>query len=106
MSFLSQLSSYDASAERYSRLVVQHSLFPILQIYLPSLSESERVDAVIYTIRQSVDFAQLTPMKMAEYWAEGVEPRIWEAINVFVPPWKTAAADWWGRRLRDQEEYE
>jgi len=85
------------------------TMFPILSLRFHGLSESLCVDAVITAIRRSFDFGKLSVPQMAEYWAEGVEPRLWEAITVFVPADKVAAAIRRGRRLREDredEEYE
>jgi len=84
-------------------------MFPILSLHFHGLSESLRVDAVVCALRRSFDFAKLPVRQMAEYWAEGVEPRLWVAISVFVPADKVAAAARWGLRMRwdrEDEEYE
>ena len=83
-----------------------YSMFPILELRFHGLSESDRADAVVSAIRRSFDFGKMSLQQMAEYWAEGVEPRIWEAINVFVPARKTAAAVRIGRRIREDKEDE
>ena len=86
------------------KMAALYSMFPILQLRFYGLSESLCVDAVVTAIRRSVDFGKLSLPQMAEFWAEGVEPRLWEAINVFVPARKTAAAVRAGRRLRENRE--
>ena len=88
------------------KMAALYSMFPILELRFHSLSESDRTDAVVLAIRRSFDFGKMSVRQMAEYWAEGVEPRIWEAINVFVPARKTAAAERIGRRIREDKEDE
>ena len=88
------------------KMTALYSMFPILELRFHGLSESDRADAVVSAIRRSFDFGKMSLQQMAEYWAEGVEPRIWEAINVLVPARKTAAAVRIGRRIREDKEDE
>ena len=86
-SFLSAMS-----AAYQNRLAAMYWLFPILQISFRDIDESLCVDAVVCAIRRSFDFGKLPVQQMAEYYAEGVEPRIWDAITVFVPKKKVKEA--------------
>lgn len=52
--------------------------------FLRNRSESDIVDQIIWTIRHAAAFYQLTPEHMAEYYVEFPEPRLWDAITVFV----------------------
>jgi hypothetical protein len=68
---------------RYRNL---YARFPMLQAhFLRNRSESDIVDQIIWTIRHAAAFYQLTPEHMAEYYVEFPEPRLWDAITVFVP---------------------
>jgi len=112
-----QRSSFDEAWDEWvpysdlhrHKMAALYSMFPILEVHFHGLSESIRTDAVVSALRRSFDFGKMSIQQMAYYWAEGVEPRIWEAINVLVPARKTAAAERIGRRIREDredEEYE
>jgi hypothetical protein len=73
---------------------------------LHSLTESECIDVVIAAIRRSTAFARLDLQTMANYWAEGPEPRIWDALTVFASARKVAEAKRLGRIQREEYEYE
>ena len=60
--------------------------FPMLQAnFLYNRTESDIIDQIIWTMKHAAAFYQLTPEHMAEYYVEFPEPRLWDAITVFVP---------------------
>ena len=82
-----------------------YTLFPMLHRDYTIHGEEELASAKIAAIKSSALFNCLPAERMAHYYANSPDSRMWKAITVLVPRDKVVVAERLGQILYEEKEY-